>query len=152
MSISYDQMSELTEAFEEAHVPADRRSAERIRQRIAAEISEWEGDHPGKSFGVMIEDFSSTGVGIVHTGRLEVGRKYLLEIPRRGERPIRVLLTVVRCSELDGGLFAAQMEISELLAARAEQPRPVQRKPRPALLVALAAAVATWGAFLLGWL
>ena len=123
MSVTYDEMSELSIAFQEAHVPSDRRRSTRIKTRIAGEISEWAGGRTGKTFGVMIEDFSTTGVGIVHTGRLNEGCRYTLEIPRQGQRPIKVLLTVVRCSEMDGGLFSAQLEVSELLAGREPQPR-----------------------------
>jgi hypothetical protein len=121
MSLTYDQMSELSMAFREAHVPADRRRSQRIRQRIAAEIIEWDDDHPGRTFGVMIEDFSPTGVGMIHTGRLKTGGHYTLEIPRPGHPPIRVVLTVVRCEQMDGGMFSTQMEASEILAGRISQ-------------------------------
>jgi len=128
MALSYDQMSELTIAFQEAHIPADRRRSQRIKQRIAAEISEWENNRVGRTFGVTVEDFSTTGVGFVHSGRLKPGGQYLLEIPRPGQRPIAVLLTVVRCNELDGGLFSTQMEVSELMAGREQATADARRR------------------------
>ena len=114
-------MSELSIAFQEAHVPSDRRRTQRIKQRIAAEITEWDDKKPGRTFGVMIEDFSPTGVGMVHSGRLKVGGQYTLEIPRPGQRPVRILLTVVRCDQGDGGLFSTRMEANEILAGRAAE-------------------------------
>ena len=144
MSLSYDQMSALSMAFQEAHVPPDRRRAMRIKQRIAAEITEWtpKGE-PGRSFGVTIEDFSTTGVGMTHTGQLKPGHRYMLEIPRPGQPPIRVLLVVVRCNELDGGLFTTQMEASEILAGRTTAAKPPARGRRAAILFSLLAFVAT---------
>jgi hypothetical protein len=144
MSLTYDQMSELSMAFQEAHVPADRRRSNRIKQRIAAEITEWSHTgQPGRSFGVMIEDFSTTGVGMTHSGRLKPGHRYTLEIPRPAQPPIRLLLVVVRCDELDGGLFTTQMQASEILAGRGSR----KAKPRPrraaAILLALLAFAAT---------
>src|SRR5437870_5330925 len=140
MAVSYDQMSELSIAFQEAHIPADRRRSQRIKQRIAAEISEWEGDRVGRTFGVTVEDFSTTGVGFVHSGRLKPGGKYLLEIPRPGARPVGVLLTVVRCDEIDGGLFSTRMEVSDLLAGREQAAADARRCGRLRIMrMALAA-------------
>jgi hypothetical protein len=130
MAVSYDQMSELSIAFQEAHIPADRRRTQRIKQRIAAEISEWENNRVGRTFGVTVEDFSPTGVGFVHSGRLKEGGKYLLEIPRPGHKPVGVLLTVVRCDQLDGGLFSTRMEVSELLAGRLQATADAKRRAR----------------------
>jgi c-di-GMP-binding flagellar brake protein YcgR len=118
MSLTYDQMSALSMAFQEAHVPSDRRQSQRIKQRIAAEITEWENNKPGRTFGVTIEDFSPTGVGLVHSGRLKLGATYTLEIPRPGRPPIRIVLSVVRCDQLDAGMFSTRMEASEILAGR----------------------------------
>jgi len=140
MSLSYDQLSELSIAFQEAHVPADRRRSNRIKQRIAAEITEWNDKTPGRTFGVMIEDFSTTGVGMTHNGRLKVGGKYTLEIPRPGHSPVRVVLTVVRCSEIDGGLFSTQMEANEILAGR-NVARPRGSPMKTAVLLAILAFV-----------
>src|SRR5437762_12784808 len=109
MGLTYDQMSELNIAFQEANVPSDRRRSQRVKQRIAAEISPWKDNKAGMAFGVTIEDFSTTGVGIVHSGRLKLGSQYLLEIPRPGGQPLRAIFTTVRCSEIDGGLFTVRM-------------------------------------------
>lgn len=139
MSVTYDQMSALSMAFQEAHIPADRRRSHRIKQRIAAEITEWTNGAPGRTFGVMIEDFSTSGVGMVHSGRLKAGNTYTLEIPRPGHPPIRVILTVVRCDQADAGQFTTRMEVSEILAGR-NQNQNTRRLFRP--LVALFGAVA----------
>ncbi len=139
MSLTYDQMSELSMAFQEAHVPADRRRFTRIKHQIAAEVTEWSKDgQPGRSFGVMIEDFSTTGVGMTHSGRLKPGHRYTLEIPRPDQPPVRVLLVVVRCHQVDGGLFTTQMEASEILAGRSAD-RPKRSRRNTAILMSVLA-------------
>jgi hypothetical protein len=116
MGLTTDQMSKLGAAWEAASTAADRRRSQRIKQRVTAEISPWKGNRAGTAFGVTLEDFSTTGVGIVHCGRLQPGSQYLLEIPRPGDQgPLRAIFTAVRCSETDGGLFNVRMEPSELL-------------------------------------
>src|SRR5688500_4205945 len=74
-----------------ATTPENRRHAQRIRERCNAEVSEWHGNRAGTAFGVVVEDISTTGVGIVHNGRLKVGQQYLLEIPRPRQRSLAML-------------------------------------------------------------
>jgi hypothetical protein len=139
MSLSYDEMSALSIAFQEAHVPSDRRVAQRIKQRIAAEITEWEDNKTGRTFGVMIEDFSPNGVGLVHSGRLKAGAIYILAIPRPGHPPIQVLLSVIRCDQVDACRFNTRMEVSEILAGRQVEKK---RGPSVTRLMLAGAAVA----------
>ena len=115
MALTYDQSSQVHMALMEAHVDVDRRRTQRIRQRCNAEISPWNGSRAGVSFGVQIEDISTTGVGIIHNDRLKLGRQYLLEIPRPEQRPLAVVFTVVRCSKTDGGLFNVELAPDEVL-------------------------------------
>jgi hypothetical protein len=93
----------------------DRRFSQRIRQPFAAEISEWLGTRAGRAMQVRVQDMSTIGVGIVHAGELKVGGKYMLEIPRPGQRPLAAIFTVVRSSESAGGLFETSLEPDEIL-------------------------------------
>src|SRR5438477_9023129 len=90
-------MAELRWAWERAaeaeaaqKPPGERRRAQRIRQSVHADISPWIDDRAGAAFGVLVQDLSTTGVGIVHTGRLQIGTKYLLEIPRPHQTPLAI--------------------------------------------------------------
>ena len=139
--LTYDQMSELRMAFNEAHVPVERRRSPRIPAWCDARIAPWDGRAIGEPLTVTVSDFSTTGIGIVHTGRLRVGAKYVLEIPRPQCAPLKVLFTVVRCSERDGGMFDAELTPEQILdvvdyAARAR--RPSGRAPVRRALIALA--------------
>ena len=93
----------------------DRRRSQRIRQPLHAEICEWHGNRAGAAFGVIVNDLSTTGVGILHNERFQVGAKYLIEIARPGQRPLTTLLTVVRCNQSNGGLFHVQLEPDDVL-------------------------------------
>lgn len=118
MAVSYDQLSELRMAFEEAHVPAERRRSPRVTERVSLEIARWARGRAGRACGVTIEYFSTSGVAMTHAGRLKVRSEYLLEIPRLGAPPIGVVLAVVRCERTVGGLFSSEMRVTEVLAAR----------------------------------
>src|SRR5439155_19676914 len=93
----------------------DRRRQQRISVLVHAEIAPWLGDRAGTSFGVLLESISTAGVGIVHSGRLRIGGRYLLEIPRPNQRALSTLFTAVRCDETDGGLFNVQLEPDSVL-------------------------------------
>ena len=131
MGLNAEQMSELNAAFAAAHAPMDRRLSQRIKQRIAAEISPWKDNRAGAAFGVTILDFSTLGVGIEKCGRLRVGSQYLLEIARPGMEPLRAIFTAVRCDKTDGGLFRVRMEPSELLDTVVAHTPPMPEKDQP---------------------
>ena len=94
----------------------NRRHSPRFRHECHAEMSPWENNRAGTAFGVVVENFSTTGVGIRHTDRLKEGAQYLLEVPRPGGKAMATLLTVVRCDENVGGWFEVEMAPDEVLA------------------------------------
>jgi hypothetical protein len=147
--ITPDQMSQMRTAFEAARLSdADRRRSQRIHQQVHAEIAPWLDNRAGPSFGVIVEDFSTTGVGLRHTERFKVGAQYLLEIPRPGQRSLSAIFTVVRCDQGVGGWFTAELAPDELLevalsaAARNKQSAPPQHRVlrNVLMLIALTAA------------
>jgi hypothetical protein len=93
----------------------DRRQNQRIRQQCVAEISPWVNNKAGTAFSVVLDNFSTAGVGMIHSGRLQVGSRYLLEIARPGQRPLASIFTVVRCDETDGGLFDVDLAADDVL-------------------------------------
>jgi hypothetical protein len=129
-------------------VPDDRRRTQRIRRRCNAEISPWLGNRAGTAFSVVLENFSTAGVGILHTDRLKVGAQYLLEIARPGQNPLAVVFTVVRCDETVGGTFNVDLaadEVLEVAVMIADANRPPTRKERVkivAIVLAFAASAA----------
>ena len=115
MPLTYDQKSEIRIAFDEAYVPPDRRRDLRVKYRVEAELAPWVRNRQGEPLRVRIEDFSPGGVGVVHTGPLDLGNEYLLKVPRPGLDELVILLSVVRCHRLEDGTFLAGMELSSVM-------------------------------------
>ena len=115
MPLTYDQKSEIRIAFDEAYVPPDRRRDIRVKYRVDATICAWKRNRQGEPFSVRIEDFSPGGVGVIHTEPLDLGNEYLIQVPRPNADDLVVLLTVVRCKQLEDGTYLLGMELSSVM-------------------------------------
>jgi hypothetical protein len=115
MPLTYDQKSEIRIAFDEAYIPPERRRDLRIRDHISAKICAWTPKKTGNPFPISIEDFSPTGVGVIHREPMKVGELYLLNVPRRGHQDLVVQLSVARCRPLPDGTFQIGMELSSVM-------------------------------------
>jgi c-di-GMP-binding flagellar brake protein YcgR len=115
MPLTYDQKSEIRIAFDEAYIPADRRRDLRVKYRVEAQICSWQNSKQGLPFTVRIEDFSPTGVGLVHTAPLDLGSEYLIKVPRPHYDDLIILLTVVRCKQLEDGTHLVGLELSSVM-------------------------------------
>ena len=115
MSLTYDQKSEIRMAFDEAYVPADRRRDLRVKYRVDAQICSWKDNRQGLPFGVRIEDFSPTGVGLVHHSPLDAGSEYLIKVPRPAADELIVLLTAARCKQQEDGTYLVGLELSSVM-------------------------------------
>jgi len=115
MPLTYDQKSEIRIAFDEAYVPADRRRDLRVKYRVEAQICSWQNNKQGVPFTVRIEDFSPSGVGLIHTAPLDLGSEYLIKVPRPNAEELIVLLTVVRCTQQEDGTHLVGLELSSVM-------------------------------------
>ena len=115
MPLTYDQKSEIRMAFDEAYIPPDRRRDFRVKYRVEAQISLWADDKQGQPFTVRVEDFSPTGVGLVHTAPLEPGSEYLIKVPRPNMDELVVLLAVVRCVPQEDGTYLIGLELASVM-------------------------------------
>ena len=112
--LTTEQITQFEEAVREAHAAPCRRRSPRIRHECYAEISHWKNGKAGQSFTVVLENVSTTGVGIRHTDRLREGEQYLLQIPRPGG-PLTNLFTVTHCGPRVGGSFQVALEPEAVL-------------------------------------
>jgi c-di-GMP-binding flagellar brake protein YcgR len=115
MPLTYDQKSEIRIAFDEAYVPADRRRDLRVKYRVEAQICSWQNNKQGVPFTVRIEDFSPSGVGLIHTAPLDLGSEYLIKVPRPNAEELIVLLTVARCKQQEDGTYLVGLELSSVM-------------------------------------
>jgi hypothetical protein len=106
--LTNQQIAEFQEAVKEAHSAPCRRRSPRIKHECYAEISHWKNGKAAQSFTVVLENVSTTGVGIRHTDRLREGEQYLLQIPRPGG-PLTNLFTVTHCGPRVGGSFQVEL-------------------------------------------
>jgi c-di-GMP-binding flagellar brake protein YcgR len=115
MPLTYDQKSEIRIAFDEAFVPADRRRDLRVKYRVEAQICSWQNTRQGVPFTVRIEDFSPSGVGLIHTAPLDPGSEYLIKIPRPHAEELIVLLTVARSQQQEDGTYLVGLGLSSVI-------------------------------------
>ena len=127
MPLTYDQRSDLRLAFEEAYVEPERRRACRVKHQVPAKLVSWRRGKPAGDapLDVTIEDFSITGVGLIHSEPLKENQQYLLEVPRPQNKPIWVVLRVVRCLPMDDGTFGVGLEAAELLDSSTFESNPL---------------------------
>ena len=114
-TLTYDQKSEIRLAFDEAFVAPERRRSLRVKYQVEAQITQWHGRQQGLPFVVRIEDFSPTGVGMVHGAELPLNSQYLLKVPREKWGDLIVLMTVVRCEPREDGTFLIGLELSSVM-------------------------------------
>jgi hypothetical protein len=130
---------------------SDRRVSQRVRAPFQAEISAIVNNRVDKIIPVTVQDLSTTGLRIFHSGRLQEGAKYLLEIPRPGQAPLGSIFTVVRCDETEGGgAFNVELQPDDVLdmttrkaIRRYVAPEKASNTLIGAVLVAILAAAAT---------
>ena len=115
MSLTYDQKSEIRLAFDEAFVPAEQRRDRRIAYRVEADICGWKRNREGEPFRIRIDDFSTGGVKLIHTSKLNAGNQYLLSVPRKNLPALVVLMTVIWCKRQADETFQIGMELSSVM-------------------------------------
>ena len=99
-----DDRLDVIAAIEEAESP-DRRRATRITRKVATQMTPWQVGTAAVPFGIVIEDISETGVGIIHTAPLDIDASFLLTVPRAYHGAIIIECKVVRCEKRGNGLF-----------------------------------------------
>jgi hypothetical protein len=117
---------------------SDRRRSPRAVHRVMFAIRPLLGGGGGRGglgapVEVILQDLSITGMGVIHSAALPQGEQF--EIPlSRGEadvEPMSLLATVVRCEQLDDGLFSIGFEFNSSAAVVDEGSRQLTGQPAP---------------------
>jgi hypothetical protein len=117
---------------------ADRRRSPRATYRVVFNIRPVLADDGGSGalgapVEVILQDLSISGMGIIHSSAMPSGDQY--EIPlTRGEddaTPMALRATVVRCEQLDDGLFSIGFEFNSSADAVDEGSRQLTGHPAP---------------------
>jgi hypothetical protein len=110
---------------------ADRRRAPRVPHRAAFDICPLGGRGMGEAVTVILQDLSATGIGIIHSDGLCVGDQYQIPLTRELAGPMSLIATVVRCEQLDDGLYNIGFQFKSSAAAVDEGSRQLTGHPAP---------------------
>ena len=122
MRTSLKETTEITAAFDEVFTTqsgADRRAADRNEHHAPLVIFPFHEEILGEPVTLMLQDFSVTGLGALHTRPMTPGDEFLLRLPRGNGRPVSVICSVAHCRPLEGAMFRIGAEFIRLLSASA---------------------------------
>jgi hypothetical protein len=110
---------------------SDRRRHPRIPHRANFDIRPLLANGVGTPISVVLQDMSSSGLGILHSTPLYVGDQFQIPLTRElpaGEK-LSLVCTCVRCEKLDEGLYSVGFEFNSSSAAVDEGSRQLTGKP-----------------------
>lgn len=93
---------------------AENRKSPRVPLRCRVTITPVEGGSLGAPMHVWTRDISRGGVGLVCSKYVRTGTKFLVQLPRRFEKPVPILCIVRNCTELADDIFAVGATFTEL--------------------------------------
>ena len=74
----------------------------------------------GSAVSVVLQDLSISGMGIIHSDALRMGEHYQIPLVREGAGvadSLALVATVVRCEQLDDGLYSIGFQFNSLVNA-----------------------------------
>ena len=124
--------------------PDDRRRSPRATYRVVFNLRPLlAGGKVGAPVEVILQDLSLVGMGIIHSAAMRRGDQYQVPL-ERGEaggnsagdgadpgEPLSLIATVMRCEQLDDGLFNIGFEFNSSVAAVDEGSRQLTGHPAP---------------------
>ena len=96
---------------------SDRRAAVRVPHRASFDIRPLLHDGMGPTITVILQDLSISGMGVLHSTPLPFGQQYQIPLQRGFGESLSLVCTVVRCDQLDEGLFSVGFEFNSSAAA-----------------------------------
>jgi hypothetical protein len=83
----------------------ERRTAARIDAQAQVKIYPCKDGAPGRPFTCLTCDLSFNGVGLFQSRQSNRGSQFVIELPRREDRPLILLCMVMYCRALADGLY-----------------------------------------------
>jgi hypothetical protein len=96
---------------------ADRRTAVRVPHRASFDIRPLLNDGIGATVTVILQDLSVSGVGVLHSAPLRMGQQFQIPLQRGFGEALSLVCTVVRCEQLDEGLYSIGFQFNSSAAA-----------------------------------
>jgi hypothetical protein len=99
---------------------AEKRGSPRLIVAAKLKITLLENHKPGRSFTAMSRDISVTGLGLIQSVKLDAGTKFLIALPRSGNKPpMHVMCVVMHAQELAEGVHGIGAEYVEMVEPEA---------------------------------
>ena len=114
-----------------ADTAPDRRRSPRAPHRAVFNLRPLLKDGVGDPISVILQDLSITGLGIIHGTAMRCGDQYQIPLTREGAEALSLIATVVRCEQLDDGLFSIGFQFNSSAAAVDEGSRQLTGQPAP---------------------
>jgi hypothetical protein len=122
----------IEDGYESETVVGDRRQFPRAPYHAVFNVRPILNDGIGKPVSVVLQDISVTGMGIIHSSGMRRGDQYQIPLTREaGTEPLSLVATVVRCEQLDDGLFNIGFQFNSSAAAVDEGSRQLTGRPAP---------------------
>ncbi|MEA2710979.1 MAG: hypothetical protein QOF78_3580 [Phycisphaerales bacterium] len=131
---------DLRAAAGAADTAEDRRRYPRATHRVVFNLRPLLNDGVGAPIAVVLQDFSILGMGIIHSTAMRRGDQFQIPLMRDGDicsgddgdsGRLSLVATVVRCEQLDDGLFNIGFEFNSSVAAVDEGSRQLTGQPAP---------------------
>jgi PilZ domain len=125
MRLSAELFHQISRSFGEAPQRGPEASNERGEARIGlvgrATIIPCPQRCGRRPVSVAVRDLSSSGLGVIHTQRLDPGEQFILRMPSgtRGATATAVLCTVVHCQPLALGVYALGARFADVIESAA---------------------------------
>ena len=100
----------------------DRRRHPRVPHRAVFNLRPTMGGGADSAVSVVLQDLSISGMGIIHSTALRMGEHFQIPLTREGagvSDSLALVATVVRCEQLDDGLYSIGFQFNSFVNADA---------------------------------
>ena len=95
----------------------DRRKCVRVPHRAVFNLRPLLRDGVGEPVSVVLQDFSASGIGVIHSAPMACGEQYQIPLTAASAASLSLICTVVRCEKMDEELFSIGFEFNSSAAA-----------------------------------
>jgi hypothetical protein len=99
-----------------------------VQRKFVTQMTPWSAGRPSIPFDVIIDDISTTGIGLIHHQPLEMGLRHLLTVPRADDRPVTLEYLVCRCDRRSDGNYSIGLKVAGEVGTSLTHPAAPPRK------------------------
>ena len=96
---------------------AEMRRNPRVAVRYTVKIIPYINGALGQPLRVWTRDISSGGIGLIHSSPMDVGTRFIIQLPRESGKSLLLLCTVRNCTMVSDELFGIGSSFAEIAGA-----------------------------------